>query len=324
MSTYAIYGEIIFPASRDRGKITIRRFSSIKIESGFRSLCDTAVITLPRMVRDFDRNKVLEVFKEGDPVIIQYGYDGNLNVEFTGYITKINVGIPVIISCEDEMYNLKRKKISVSKTDCTLSQLLQTIAPGYTISCDDALLVGSIRYSNKPISEILDSLREQNIFIWFEDKTLHAYSVSRSAVDPVSITLERTAGEPDLSQKAIEDVYVIVKCLVLNKKRAHRYISAKYGEESAGCKIEKSISGMTLTEADLLKEAKLIYNQKKAPGLEGDINLFGVPRVQHGMRISLKSLLYPEKDGTYYIDAVTKTVGKEGIRQKCKLGSKAA
>jgi len=58
--------------------------------------------------------------------------------------------------------------------------------------------------------------------------------------------------------------------------------------------------------------------------MDGDINLFGIPIIKHGMKIKLLSILYPEKDGIYYVDAVTKSLERDsGIRQKCKLGDKA-
>lgn len=324
MSTYAIYGEILFPATDSRGAIKVRRFSSVKIESSWRSLTDTAEIVLPRNIRDFNREKISEVFHEGDPVIIQYGYDGELNEEFSGYISKVPAGIPLVISCEDEMYKLKRKKASISLSNCTIKQLLQAIAPGYEVECDNSQMVGNVRFSNEPVGSILDFLKKLNINVWFLGKTLHAFATSKSDTDPVPVVLEKTVGET-LKQKAIEDVLVIVKCLVRYKKKSHRYLRAKWGEETAGCKIEKTISGnITITEDDLMKEAKAIYNQKKTPGLDGDITLFGKPRMQHGMKIKLSSILYPEKNGTYYVDAVTKTLSKEGIRQICKLGDKAA
>lgn len=322
MSTYAIYGEIVFGYARSRGEIKLRRFNSISIESSFKSLGDTAEITLPRYVRDYDRNKITEVFKEGDPVSISYGYDGKLAEEFSGYISKIGLGIPIVIKCDDEMYKLRRTRVSISKSDCTLKQLLQSVATGYEIECDNTALIGSVRYSNEYASVILDELKNKNINVWFEGKVLRAFSVSKSDVEPVNITLEKTAGE-SLSQKAIEEVYVIVKCLTRIKKRAQRYLTATWGEANAPCKIEKKINGINLTETDLRNEAKAIYNLKKQPGLEGDLTLFGIPVIRHGMRIKLDSVLYPEKNGIYYVDAVKKILSRDGIRQTCKLGDKA-
>ena len=86
----------------------------------------------------------------------------------------------------------------------------------------------------------------------------------------------------------------------------------------------REIAGIDMTKEEMTREAQRLYELSKRPGLDGDVTLWGIPRVQHGCRMKLKSVLYPEKNGTYYIDAVTKTFAKEGYRQVCKLGLKAS
>jgi len=318
MSTYALYGELIFPANDGRQAFRIRRFSECKIESSWRSLTDTAEITIPRKVKDFDRLKVSEWFREGDPVEIWLGYDGNLSLEFQGYIKKVPAGIPLIIACEDEMYKLKRSTVSISKTDCSLKQLLKEIAPGYTIVCDDAKL-GNVRFSKMSPSQILEELQKNGIYCWFEGKELHAFGTSKSNADPVEILVERTASE-SLKQREIEKTLVIMSLI----RRKGKKIRVEVGDKEAGKRITREISGIEISEAEMRREAEKLYEQSKQPGLDGDLTLWGVPRVQHGHRMNLKSILYPEKNGTYYIDAVTKNFAPAGYRQVCKLGLKAS
>ena len=316
--TFAMYGEIRFPTSNGREGFLIRRFSEVKIESSWQSLTDTAEITIPRKVRDFDRLKISDVFHEGDPVEIWLGYDGNLTLEFSGYISQVPAGVPLLIKCEDEMYKLKRTTVSVSKKSCTLKELLSEIAPGYTISCDETQLLGSVRYPKIAVSHIFDKLKEAGIHCWFEGKTLHAFNTSKSDVDPVKVLLEKTAGE-GLKQKVVEDTMVIISLL----RKIGKKLKVEYGDKGAGKTIKRELSGITMSESEMLDEAKKIYSQAKKPGLDGDVTLFGIPRVVHGMRMKLSSVYYPEKNGTYYIDAVTKTFKKAEYRQVCKLGDKA-
>ena len=317
MTTYALYGEIIFPAHKGRQGFKVRRFSEVKIESSWKSLTDTAEIVLPRKVKDFDRMKVSEWFREGDPVEIWLGYNGNLEKEFSGYIKTVPAGIPLLINCEDEMYKLKRNTVSVSIKDCKLKQLLQEIAPGYSVVCDDTKL-GNVRYSKVSPSQILEDLQKQGIYSWFKNKELHAFGRSESEAPVINVQLERTAGE-SLKQKPIEDTLVIMSLI---RKKGKKLI-LKYGDKNAGKRLTKTISGIEITEAEMKREAEKMYRDAKQPGLDGDITLFGVPRVEHGSRVDLKSTLYPEKDGVYYVDAVTKTVTPPGYIQSCKLGNKA-
>jgi len=318
MSTYALYGEIRFPANEGRQGFLIRRFSECKIESSWRSLTDTAEITIPRKVKDFDRMKVSEWFREGDPVEIWLGYDGNLSLEFQGYIKKAPTGIPLVITCEDEMYKLKRLTLSISKQNCTLKQLLNEIAPGYTIVCDD-LRIGNVRFSKMTAGEIMDVLQKQGIYCWFEGKELHAFGTSKSDVEPVKILIERTAAE-SLKQREIEKTLVIMT--LIRRKGTKRHVEV--GDNPGGRRIVREIAGIDMSEEEMRKEAQRLYDLSKQPGLDGDLTLFGIPRVQHGYRVDLKSELYPERKGVYYIDAVTKTFAPQGYRQVCKLGLKAS
>ena len=318
MSTYALYGELVFPESRGREKFRIRRFSECKIESSWRALTDTADIVLPRKMKDFEELKVSEWMNEGDPVEIWLGYDGKLTLEFQGYVKKVPAGIPLIVTCEDEMYNLKRTTVSVSMKSATLEQLLKHIAPGYEVKCD-AMTLGAVRFSKMSAAEIMDELQKQGINCWFEGKVLHAFGTSKSDVEPVEIQIERTASE-SLKQREIEKTLVIMSLI----RRKGKKLRVEVGDKPAGKRITREISGIDMSKDELTREAQRLYELSKRPGIDGDVTLWGVPRVQHGYRVKLKSVLYPEKNGTYYIDAVTKTFAKEGYRQVCKLGLKAS
>jgi hypothetical protein len=315
---YAMCGEIRFPANNGRREFKIRRVSAVKIETSWQSLTDTAEITLPRKTRDFNRFRVTDWFREGDPVEIWLGYNGNLFLEFSGYIAKVPVGIPLELRLENEMYKLKRKTISVSLQNCSLKKLLQTIASGYDVKCDETKMLGSILYENKSASEIIEDLKKTGINCWFEGKTLHAFTASKSELSPISIILEKAASE-SLKQKAIEKTHVTISLL----RKVGRKLKVEYGDKGAGNRINLEYSGINMTMTEMLSEAKKAYAQAMIPGLDGDVTLFGLPRVQHGMQMKLCSWLYPEKNGTYYVDAVTKTFDRGGYRQVCKLGNKA-
>lgn len=313
--TYAIYGEIEFPAFRTRGKVLIRRFSSVKTESSWKKLTDTATIVLPRNVKDFDRYKVNEIFQAGDPVIIRLGYDGDLYDEFTGYIFKVTTGVPIEITLEDEMYMLKRKTVSVSKASCSLKELLNTIAPGYSVQCDDTA-IGSVRYSNKLVSEILDDLKSKmGLYTYFRGKTLVCGRTSIDGGQRVKVTVERQASE-SMKERNIEQVYVRLESLQKNGKM----LKGEKGEKKGNT---ITIKQPNLTKIEIERVVNDAYDKATKPGLEGDLTLFGIPRLQHGMIADLKSILYSEKDGAYYIDSVTKTIASgQGYRQVAKLGDK--
>lgn len=321
MTTFALSGEIKFPKNAERPGFTIRRFSECKIESSWKSLTNTAEITIPRNLSNFDRMKVTEWFRQGDPVFIELGYDQNQYIEFSGYITNVSVGIPVKIQCQDEMYMLKQNTISISKANSNLMELLRAIAPGYDIVCDETQLIGSIRFQNLTPAQCLDELRKQGIACFFVDKTLHALDMSSRIDGKIhNIIIERTVSE-GLKVKEVQETKVIVELI----RRKGKKIKVEYGDKNAATRIVRSYSGIEMNENELNDLAKRIYNQAKTPGLDGDITLFGIPRVQVGDKLKLMSTLYrdqPEFNNTYRIDAVTKTFSRQGYRQICTLGDK--
>ncbi len=315
MATYAIYGEVEFPAHRGRKGLRIRKFSSLNVVSSWEMLTDTAEIVVPRKSNVIDSNRVNELLKSSDPVIIRMGYDGELFTEFTGYIENVSTGSPLVISCEDEMYKLKRTTVSVSKERCMLKQLLQEIAKGYEIDCEDTQL-GNVRYSNMSVSEILEDLKEKTgLYSFFRGKTLVVGKTTLNT-EPVSLVIEKQASE-NLKEKEVKKVWVKVESLQQHGKA----LTYETGDKGG---TMLSIKQPNLTKVEIKEVADRMYKQSQQKGLDGDITLFGVPRLMHGMSVALWSNMYSERNGNFYVDGTEKSITSDGgYRQVLKLGKKA-
>ena len=133
VSTYL--NESDFVAAYDAGKdlaIIINYATDIETESNFREQTKKGKITLPRNLPlsglNIISNTSSPLFGRGDRVLIECGYDGNLKEIFRGYITKVNMGTPMILDIEDQMFVLKqmKAKIEVNKK-LTLKQVLQYV-----------------------------------------------------------------------------------------------------------------------------------------------------------------------------------------------------
>ena len=319
MSTYALCGEITFPAHNGRQEFRIRRFSECKIESSLKGLTDTAEIILPRKVKDFDRMKIGEWFRPGDPVRIDLGYDNNIYTEFTGYVKATPAGVPLVLECENEMYNLKRSTISISKTNSTLKELLQAIVPGYKIVCNETKIIGSIRFKDLTQAQCLEELKKQGIICFFKDKVLYALdNLSHLEGKTHSIILEHTAGE-SIKVKEIHQTKVFIELI----RKIGKRVKVEHGDENPGLIIRRTFSGVNMSESEVKDMAKALYNLAKTPGLDGDVILFGIPRVKLGDSLKITSSIYdkaPEYGKPYRVVAITKTFSQNGYRQSCKLG----
>ena len=96
------------------GNITLNWVNNVRVESSWKTLTDTAVITLPSKVRVKVKNTVSEVInqhqlsehiKVGDGVTIGLGYNGDLNTVFTGFVTHLKPRVPIEVICEDMMFS---------------------------------------------------------------------------------------------------------------------------------------------------------------------------------------------------------------------------
>jgi hypothetical protein len=312
---------IIFAAVRGRKEIELRRISEVQVERSWKEFTGRAEIRMPRNIRIFGDLTYSDIFKNGDPVEIRIGYGtGDLPVEFTGYISDVSAGVPVVIRCEDEMYQLKRGNVSIVSGAINLKNLLKQAAPGYEIDCPDMDL-GAVRFSNVAPIAVLDQIKKDTgLYSYFDGKILRCgviYS-DQSDAPVINIHLEKNAVSESLNKKAETDEVEIKAISILKNGKK---ISATIGRKG-GTHVQRTYIGITVM-AELEKSAKADLKKYQAQGFDGSITLFGIPAVQHGMKVHIKSEIFKNMEGTFYIEKVVKKFGSSGYRQELTLGDKA-
>lgn len=319
--SYTMCAHIIFPAVRGRGELNVYRVNSVKIESSWKMLTDTAEIVLPRRVRDFrEAGRFDALFQAGDPVEIRLGYNGNLYTEFTGYIAVAAMGTPIVLKCEDEMYRLKRRTVSISLPGCDLKTLLKKIAPSYEMDCYEGIGLGSVRYTNVTAAQVLEDVQKNTgQYCYFDGKVLRCGKVYADQADakPVRVELERNVVSEDLKNAGGADAKIEVKATSILK--GGKKLEVKVGDPGGVVK-QLSYVGITV-KSDLEKKAKSDLERLKKRRFEGKVKLFGIPRAVHGQCLELTSIVWPEMDGMYCIDKVTKEFSDRATyRQVLELG----
>lgn len=317
--------KITFPEVKGKGRyraaMTIRRVSEVYTEASWKELTARAEIVLPRAVRDFDVLAVRDSFRRGDPLKIALGYNDKLVEEFTGYVTEVSADIPVRLKCEDEMWKLKQLPVNYVSKAATLDGLLRAICPGYEVDALEGVQLGAVRLAKTTAAKVLDKLRsDYGLFSYMKGKTLVCgkYYADDSEAAPVRFHLERGVVGHDLKYQRAEERLVKVTVKSISSKGER--IQAQVGEDG-GDTLDFTRNDIK-DRASLEAEARRIYEQYKQDGYKGGFTAFGVPRVQHGWKAELVSDLYPERNGTYYVDAVGKTFGTGGYRQEVKIGGR--
>jgi len=315
---------IIFAATERRQQVELRQVSEVTVERSWKEFTGKAEIVMPRNIRilnNLTNVNYSDIFKNGDPVEIRLGYgDGEPPVEFTGYVSDVSEGVPVVIRCEDEMYQLKRGNVSIVSGAITLRNLLTQAAKEYEIDCPDVNL-GAVRFSNVAPIIVLDQIKKDTgLYSYFDDKILRCGVIyaDQSDVPVVNIHLEKNAVSESLNKKS-ETHDVEIKAISILKNG--RKISATVGRKG-GTSVQRTYIGITVL-AELEKRANADLKKYQVRGFDGSITLFGIPIVQHGMKAYIKSEIFKNMEGTFYVEKVVKKFGTGGYRQELTLGDRA-
>lgn len=310
-----------FPAVRDRKGYRSRRVISVMVESGWEKLTDTCEITLSRNLKGLDLAQVRDLFRRGDTVKVFAGYNKKLLQEFEGYITDVSDEKHLVFKCQDEMYKLKTGSVNFNKKNCKLLDILKAIAPGYTLDAVDAEL-GSVRIKGMSPAEVLLKLKDQyGLYCFFRGTTLVAGKIYQGNSNKLKLNFDRLRNikTHSLTYKRAEDIHVKVKVTSILSNGTK--IEATAGDEN-GSVSEINLYGIK-SKADLQKKADEKLALMKADGYTGSVTLFGIPKIVHGDEVDLKSERYPERNGTYHVDATTYQYGPGAtIERSVKIGNK--
>lgn len=327
-----LVAHLIFPeAARTSGParpaFELRRVVSVKIESSWRNLTTTAVIELPgRWIFKERQVSIKDWVQRGDRVRISLGYNQTLAEEFVGYVTDVSPRIPITLTCEDEMYQLKKRPAKFSYASVRLPKLLHDICPaGTQINALDVDL-GHFRAKSTTVAKVLEKLKSDYGFVsYFQSGVLYCGKVYQKGKPATTTTFsfQRDVLSDQLEYRDRDDLKVRVKAtshLATGKK-----LSVVVGDVNDPDAEERTLQYFDIkTEAGLRALAMLDVPKLKVTGYKGSFTTYGLPSMRHGQIAALVSSEYPERNGDFFIDAVTKTFHAGGYRQEITLGSGAS
>lgn len=355
-----LYNRITFTSKDNRqGALVFDFVNNVEIESSYENFTDTAKITIPKQVNSNGKPISVgenSIFKRGDAVKIELGYYPNLRTVYEGYITTVNAKSPIIIECEDEMFLLKNTKVVFPKkrtvvdrvttktgkvrmlkrprvysANITLAQLLDEFKAvmleeqDYDLILDEQtenieINLGSFRATNVSIAECLDTLKkEYGLYSYFRDKKLHVGLPSDASVtNTVDLVFEQNIIEDsNLEYQREQDVRLRIKAISMRLDNTKTEI--EIGDQDGTLRTYHTYNA---TEDALKEFANLKLKSLKYEGYKGDLTTFGEPYIRHGDAVRLKSIKYPDKNGTYQVTSVKRLFGMNGYKQVCDLGIK--
>lgn len=304
-----------------RRELSLFKLNAVEISHSWQELTSRAMITLPRNVADFDKLKVREVFRHGDPIKVYLGYDGENELLFEGFITEVSADIPVQIKCEDAMWQLKKIKVNYSNNNVTLDGLLKAICKGYRIDALEGVKLGSVRFAKTTVAKVLEKLQSDfNLYTWFKDGVLTCgkYYATATTEKPVVYHLERNVVDNSLVYKNKEDI--VLKITGTSMLQNGNKLEAEIGEDG-GDTMQLTYYNVSPV-SELKKKIKEDYDKAHRDSYDGSLTGYGVPLAETGGKAMVKSRMYPDREGTYYVDSVKTQFDNGGYRKEVELGGK--
>ena len=303
----------------------------IEVKSSWQMLTDTATIQLPRNRAFRSRSTGVrtvqalpDMIKVGDAITVEYGYEGRLREEFSGYVAAIKPGNPFTLECQDEMWALKQQTMSGAWHSTTLKALLEFVRDHspthFPIDCPDVTL-GKYRVSNATGAQVLEALKSQyGIHCFFRRGVLTAFDVYKAAsTAPVH--------QYDVGRNIISHTleYVTADTTTLRFRGTSRQANGKMltVDEGTGGELRTIVAPPGLTSGQLKTFIQAEIKRLKFDGYRGTLTGFGVPLCEHGDIVAIADSDYADHNGRYAVDEVTKSFGVGGSRRTIKLGPKA-
>jgi hypothetical protein len=293
------------------GDLTLDSASEIEINKTWKKFTQTANIKIPRNLYFQKGNQVFKIenlkdfIKRGDKVKIELGYNTQLMTEFEGYVSRTpTMSIPYEIECEDEMWLLKNKIVSVHIQDATVKQILQKTVPEYAVSCIDELY-GDFSMNEVTPVKIFNELRlKSGLYTFFRQKRLVCgvpYSDKSISTHIPTYTMGKTIIESDI--RLDRDEYTKLKVYGSSVKANGEIRRFNKGEEG-GTRIVLHFD-LELTHEELKKAVEDKYSFNRTLGnVSGSIKTFGFPFVEHGQVIRYLDEIKEKIDEKLFIDEI--------------------
>lgn len=303
---------------------------SIHIESSVQVLTNNAKLELPREFRNavdevgksinIAGKSILDFMNRGDVIKIEIGYDGDLQTEFEGYITNIGAETPLILECEDEMFQLKKAaRVTKFIKSGKLIDILKAVLPTkYIIECNADYNIGQWLIEDATPYNVLEELRDKagiraffkspntlavGMIVDFKAETVHTFNFSENV---------RRGSNLKFEQKESKPVFLTVE----SKQADGSVLKITVGDKGGDEKTIKLWPNMSKSELEVWadKQQKSVsYN-----GFEGSLNSWCYPGTKPGHAAQLYRPYYKDRhqDGRYFIESVTIDVnGSDGIKR---------
>ncbi len=303
------------------GAYAFEGVTNIEIESSWENLTDTCKITIPRRLSWAEKD-ITQIIKRGDKIKVYIGYGGVNNLVFQGFIRDFDTQIPIVVTCEDAMFLLKKgnqnRSYKTVNTEQLIKDMVGSIMP-FEVVANAGL--GNYKVKNATAAKVLEHLRSHYFIKSFcRAGKLYvglAYIAKLQRVHNFYFNTESII-DHSLQFKLKDDVRLSLKGIIMyadNKKK-----EVPVGDDDGE---QRTFHYYNRPESEVKKSLEAHLERLKYTGYYGSFVAFGLPQVNHGDIVNLKDDKYFERNGKYLVKKVSSTFGFGGYRQTIELEAKA-
>lgn len=308
--------------------------SDVQWQTSASDFADTCTIRLPMSIyarTDGTTTKVAGVpnritktaFRKGDKVEVRLGYNGKNTLRFSGFVSRVNLQVPLTIDCEGYSYQLKDKLFTKSYKTTTAKDVLKDLIEGTDIELSEYIPnipLTNVWFRQAPGLKVLEWFKSECLCrVCFYGNILYV-GASKYAVPKPSaklrlrwntVTDDLTLDNEDepTELRVVERDSSGKKCSHNARDRERR----KYSNQK-DLKVRQGLPSELVQKA--LSELQSDENYK---GYSGTVTCFLEPHFEHGMTAEIADERFPARSGKYYVDTVQGSFGQNGGRQQITL-----
>lgn len=311
------------------GDYEVKGIEKVNIKTSQELLSNICMITVPGMVRGIPLD-VEKRIQRGDRVSVRLGYDGDLKTEFTGYLKAIYPNSPMRLECEDSMYLLRKDVKPRVLTNVTVKQIVDYVLSEVNPQIATPFVYTSglegYKFDRFVINvatgyEVLDKLRQETgLMIYSRGNEIKSHLAFLEGLgNVVTYDFERNIEDTNnLEYVRQEDVRLRVKIVGRTDKGGK--MSAEVGPEGGTI---LTFQRPTVSDRDTLEEmAKAEIAKRSYDGYRGGIRSWLLPYCEVGYTAKVVNRLYPEREGSYYVQAVEVDFSAAGGVRLVDLGKR--
>ncbi len=285
-----------------------------EIISSVDNLADTATIVLPEAVMNEPLNFENKIAR-GTEVLIQLGYDGNLEDEFVGYIQDItNNDSSLKILCEDALFLFRVGVPDVELKPTSLTKIAQylidNINSSFTLNCDYDVNYEKFTIHQATGYDVLKKIQDEtkaNIYFDTKNKVLHIHPPYVEKGGEVFYSMQKNIENSSLEFKNKLDTKVEV---TIESTDINGNVNQVVSGTTGGDKVTIKVGSMDTASMKKIADNEVL--KQSAAGYEGSFDTWLIPFCKPTFSARIKDEDYPEKTAYYYVKSVTTTLIEAG------------